>query len=124
MRCEDLTGVISELAEPGSPPALSSEARAHVEGCLRCQTEVAKYRRLYRGLRHLRARYIEPAPGVLAETLAALESAGERRALQSVLSGRRLAYAGAIGGAALAAGAAATVVLFARSRHRADRIAS
>jgi len=125
MRCEDLTVVLSELAESdGSPAALDAESRRHVESCLRCQSEVAKYRRLLRGLQHLRTRYLEPSPGLLAETLTALELAGERRALRSVLTGKRLAYAGAIGGAAVAAGAAATAVFLARSRHRGARVAS
>ena len=38
--------------------------------------------------------------------------------MRSIISGRRLAYAGAIGGAAVAAGTAATVVIVHRSRRR------
>lgn len=125
MQCEDLAFVLSELTDPEAvAPALSDDARAHVESCLRCQSEVAKYRRMLRGLQRLRTRYLEPAPGLLAETLTSLENAGERRALRSVLTGKRLAYAGAIGGAAVAAGAAATVVFLARSRQRGARVAS
>ena len=36
---------------------------------------------------------LEPAPGLLAEILANLEAAGERHAVRSMLTGRRLAYA-------------------------------
>jgi hypothetical protein len=74
---------------------------------------------MLRGLQLLRTRYLEPMPGLLAQTLTALEEAGERQAMRSVLSGRRLAYAGAIGGAAIAAGAAATAVIVHRARQRA-----
>jgi anti-sigma factor RsiW len=99
------------------------EVQGHVETCLRCQAELARYRRLLRALQLLRTRYLEPAPGLLAQTLASLEEAGEQRAVRSIVTGRRLAYAGAIGGAAVAAGAAATVVLVARSRRRGMRLA-
>ena len=50
--------------------------------------------------------------GLLGETLAALTDAAEHGARRTLLSGRRLAYAGAIGGSALAAG---------RDRRAADR---
>jgi Na+/H+ antiporter NhaD/arsenite permease-like protein len=73
---------------------------------------------MLRGLHLLRTRYLEPAPGLLAQTLAALEEAGEREARRAILNGRRLAYAGAIGGAAVAAGTAATVMIVHRSRRR------
>jgi hypothetical protein len=39
--------------------------------------------------------------------------------VRSLLSGRRLAYAGAIGGAALATAGTAAALIFARSRRRA-----
>ena len=40
---------------------------------------------------------------------AAIEEAGERQAVRSILSGRRLAYAGAIGGAAAGVGTSVAV---------------
>ena len=43
-------------------------------------TELARYRKMLRGLHLLRTRYLEPAPGLLAQTLAALEEVGEREA--------------------------------------------
>ena len=55
----------------------------------------------------LRTRYAEPTPGLLGETLAALTDAAEEGARRTLLSGRRLAYAGAIGGTAVAAAATA-----------------
>src|SRR5437764_62480 len=61
---------------------------------------------------------LEPSPSLPAQTLAAHEEAGERRAVRSLLSGRRLAYAGAIGGAALATAGTAAALILARSRRR------
>ena len=48
-------------------------------------------------------------PGLLGDTLAAITDAAENGARRTLLSGRRIAYAGAIGGSALAAGAATAV---------------
>ena len=93
------------------PEGIEPEVVAFIESDLRCQAELARYRRLLRSLQQLRDRYIEPAPGLLAETLAALETADEK---VRVLISRRLALAGAVGG--VAAGAAATAVVLVRRR--------
>jgi hypothetical protein len=101
----------------GSPVDLAMQT--HIESCLRCQAELARYRRMLRALQQLRTRFLEPSPSLLAQTLAAIEEAGERHAVRSLLSGRRLAYAGAIGGAALATAGTAAALILARSRRRA-----
>ncbi len=85
----------------------------HVELCLACQAELARYRRLLRMLRQLRTAETSAAvppvpPGIVADVLASLEVAAKRRAVRSVLTGRRLAYAGAV---AAAGGAATALVL-------------
>jgi anti-sigma factor RsiW len=116
MQCEDVARLLPETVDGTGPVDLG--VQSHIEACLRCQAELARYRRMLRALQQLRTRYLEPSPALLAQTLAALEEAGERQAMRSLLSGRRLAYAGAIGGA-VAAAAAATTVLLARSRRRA-----
>jgi hypothetical protein len=116
MRCDEVARLLPEAVDTGSP--VGPEIQHHIEACLRCQAELARYRRMLRALQQLRTRYLEPSPTLLAQTLAALEEAGEQQAVRSLLSGRRLAYAGAIGGA-VAAAAAATTVLLARSRRRA-----
>jgi anti-sigma factor RsiW len=120
MRCEDVARLMPATVE-GTPIDLA--AQTHIESCLRCQAELARYRRMLRALQQLRTRYLEPSPSLLAQTLAALEEAGERHAVRSVLSGRRLAYAGAIGGA-VAAGATAAALLLVRSRRRGMALAS
>lgn len=116
MLCDDVTRQLPAAVDHGE--AVAPEVQRHIETCLRCQAEVARYRKMLRGLHLLRTRYLEPAPGLLAETLAAIEAEGERQARRAILSGRRLAYAGAIGGAAVAAGAAGAVMIVHRSRRR------
>jgi len=123
MRCEDVARLLPETVDGSGPIDLG--VQSHIESCLRCQAELARYRRMLRALQQLRTRYLEPSPTLLAQTLASLEEVGERQAVRSLVSGRRLAYAGAIGGAAVAAAAATTAVLLARSRRRAAlRLAS
>ena len=87
-----------------SPVELS--VQRHIESCLRCQAELARYRRMLRGLQLLRTRYLEPAPGLARRRRSprSRRRASARRCAP-ILSGRRLAYAGAIGGAAVAASA-------------------
>jgi anti-sigma factor RsiW len=114
MRCDEVTPMLPGLVD-GEP--MSFEVQRHIDTCLRCQAELARYRRLLRTLAMLRTRYAEPTPGLLGDTLAAITDAAETGARRTLLSGRRLAYAGAIGGGALAAGATAAL-LIARSRKR------
>jgi anti-sigma factor RsiW len=99
------------------------ELRRHVETCLRCQAELAQYRKVLKALHLLRTEVLEPAPGMLPDLLAALEAAGERRAMRHLLTGRRAAYVGGIA-AATAAGAAGAIALATRHRHRRLRLAS
>jgi hypothetical protein len=114
---EALPGIVDGVA------VADLELRRHVEACLRCQAELAQYRKLLRALHQLRTEVLEPAPGVLADILVTLEAAGERRAMRHLLTGRRAAYVGGIA-AATAAGAAGAIVLAARARHRKLRLAS
>jgi anti-sigma factor RsiW len=117
VQCDDVAKLLPSAVEHGA--AVEPSVQRHIESCLRCQAELARYRRMLRGLQMLRTRYLEPSPGLLAQTLVAIEEASERQAVRSVLSGRRLAYAGAIGGAAVAATAAATAAMLVhRSRRR------
>ncbi|MCX7621104.1 MAG: hypothetical protein N2037_09720 [Acidimicrobiales bacterium] len=115
MRCDQLGDVLSEAAEGNR--VLDKSARRHVEQCLRCQAEVVQYRRLLKALRAMRTEVLEPSPGLLPEILAAIEEAGERSALRSLLSGRRVAYIGGIA-AATAAAAGGAIVIATRSRKR------
>ncbi len=121
MRCEEVALLLPAAVDGEAPVAVP--VQRHVESCLRCQAELARYRRMLRGLQLMRTQFLEPAPGLLAQTLAAVGEASEQRAIHNILSGKRLAYAGAIGGAVAAAGATAAAVLVARSRRRAAALA-
>ena len=114
VRCEDVALILPRAVDVGEPVDL--KVQQHVSSCLTCQAELARYHKLLKALRHLRTQYIMPAPGTLAQTLAALGESQERQAIRSILSGRRGAYLGALGGAAVAAGAAAAAVVVARRR--------
>jgi hypothetical protein len=113
VRCEDLNDALAATADGDA--ALSRAERRHVERCLRCQAEVVQYRKLLRTMRTLRTDVLEPAPGLLADVLAHVESAGERHAVRSVINGRRIAYVGGIA-AATAAGAAGALLFATRTR--------
>jgi hypothetical protein len=120
MRCDQVAEVLPASAEGLS--ALDPAARRHVEHCLRCQADAVQYRRVLRAMRALRTEVLEPAPGLVAEILASLGQAGERRALRGMVRGRRGAYLGGLA-AATAAGAAGAVVLTIRSRRQKIRLA-
>ena len=120
MLCDEVTALLPGMVD--GDDEVDDDAVRHIETCLRCQAELARYRRLLRTLSMLRTRYAEPTPGLLGETLAVITEAAEHSARRTLLSGRRIAYAGAIGGSALAAGATAAV-LIARSRKRALSLA-
>jgi len=113
MRCEDLAPSLSDAADGSA--LLGRDERRHVERCLRCQAELVQYRKLLRVMRTMRTEVLEPAPGVLADILANVAGAGERRAIRSMIAGHRTAYLGGLA-AATAAGAAGAIVFAARTR--------
>ena len=116
MRCEQVAEVLPEIVERGGGPA--PQVLAHVESCLRCQAELAQYRKLLRALRQLRSEVLDPMPGTVTSILAYLEAAGERGAVRSLLAGRRAAYLGGIAVATAAAGAAGAIVVANRGRRK------
>ena len=113
MRCEALSELLAEAAE--GHPVSSRSARAHVEHCLRCQADLAQYRRLHRGLRQLSERRLSTSAEWIEEVLAAIDEANSGSA-----AGRALRRAAVLGGmaAVTAAGAASVLVLSTRSRRR------
>ena len=119
MRCEQLAEHLA--ANAGDSVLADPEARAHVEGCLRCQAEVARYRKLLKALRTLRTEMLTPAPGLVSDIFVSIEQAGERHAVRSLLQGRRVAYASGIAVASVAAAGGAALVL--ASRNRRSRLA-
>jgi anti-sigma factor RsiW len=115
MQCEQLA---DHLAASDGGHLDDAAAQAHVESCLRCQAELAQYRKLLKALRTLRTEVLTPAPGLVTDILTHLEERGERSAMRSAIRGRRAAYLGGIAVAATAGGAAALVV-FSRRKLRA-----
>jgi hypothetical protein len=122
MQCEELSTDLSAAAD-GSM-LLGGEQRDHVEQCLQCQAELVQYRKLLRAMRTMRTEVLVPAPGLVADILANVSAAGERRAIRSMIQGRRAAYLGGLA-AATAAGAAGAIVFASRaSKARRLRAAS
>ena len=74
MLCDEVTALLPGLVD--GDVDVDADAARHIETCLRCQAELARYRRLLRTLALLRTRYVEPTPGLLGETLAALDRRG------------------------------------------------
>lgn len=116
MRCEAIAERLPGV-DDGSA-VLDRHERTHVERCLRCQAELAQYRRLLKAMQLLRDDLAPAPPGLLGDVLTTLETVGERSAIRGALSGRRAAYIGGIAAAATAAGAGAAVVLVARGRRQ------
>ena len=114
LRCDDVADLLPAILDGG--PGASPEVVGHVEQCLRCQAELARYRKLLRLLRQLRTYRVEPPPGAVAEVVGAIELAAQRRAIRSALTGRRAAYA-----SALVAAPAAAAIAVAVARGRATR---
>lgn len=107
--------VADDLAATDEHHLLGVAARTHVEACLRCQAEVANYRRMRRALRSLANHPVLVSPRLEDEILDALDGA-EGRPPSRV----PVAAAATIGGLAAAAG----VIAFAARHRRVLRVAS
>ena len=115
--CAEVAELLPAAIDGGvDPRRLDRRVGRHVEQCLRCQAELAGYRRLLRALHDLRTEVLLPPPGAVASCLASLAGAGERRAGLALLNGHRGAYLGGLAVAATAAGAGAALVLATRKR--------
>jgi hypothetical protein len=117
--CDSVAAALPAIVDGGQVADL--ELRRHVETCLRCQAELAQYRKVLRALHQLRTEVLEPAPGLLPDILASIGAAGERRAMGFLLTGRQAAY---LGGIAAATAAGAALVLASRARTRRVSLAS
>lgn len=114
MQCEAISESLPGVVDGDTK--LDRTERRHVERCLRCQAELAQYRKLLRAMQTLRTEIAPPPPGLLGDVLAHLEAAGERSAIRATLTGRKAAYLGGIAAATAAAGAGAAIVLATRGR--------
>ncbi|MGF1600343.1 MAG: hypothetical protein ACFCVK_26170 [Acidimicrobiales bacterium] len=116
MRCETVSLQLAEIVDGLNE--LPPEAARHVDGCLRCQAELAQYRKLLRALTSLRGHYVTPDDQLLADILEALRPPATVYRLHR--RNRRAAYIGGIAAAATAGAAGAIVIAsrLAASRHR------
>jgi hypothetical protein len=116
--CEALSLRLAEVVD-GSGLLAPSEAQ-HVSTCLRCQAELAQYRKLLRSLRAMRTQPVAHDDGLLLDLLEALRPPASVTRLQR-RTHRRAAYLGGL--AAATAGAAGALVLASRIAGR-PRLAS
>jgi anti-sigma factor RsiW len=95
---------------------LPTESDRHVQACLRCQAELAQYRKLLRALTSLRGQFLVPDAQLLDDVLDALRPPATVHRLHR--RNRRAAYIGGIAAAAATAGAAGAFVIAARLANR------
>ena len=117
LRTADCRQVAEQL--PGlaaGEPAIDERLSRHVAQCLRCQAEMAAYRRILRHLRSLRHDESSTPPGAIADVLEALAAASLAESAASTNRMLRAAYVGGITVATAAAGAAGVLVWISRRR--------
>ena len=113
--CDDVAESLAGVVD--GTTVLDRRATRHVTACLRCQAELAHYRRLLRTLHQMREQPVRVPGDLHALILARLDAVAVGRTGPWA---RRVAYAGAV--AATAAGAAGAIALVA-SRNRRYRLA-
>jgi anti-sigma factor RsiW len=114
VQCEQVAELLAGAVDGSA--VLDVAATQHVSSCLRCQAELAQYRRLLRSLRSLRDSPVFAPADLPALVAARIDAVGRGSPWP-----RRVAYAGAV--AATAAAGAGAIALVA-SRNRRLRLAS
>ncbi len=109
MQCDAVSLHLAAAADGGD--LLPPDVATHVETCLRCQAELAQYRKLLRALTTLRGHFVLPDDRLLDDILESLRPPATVHRLQR--RNRRAAYIGGIAAAATA-GAAGAIVIAAR----------
>ncbi len=118
MTCEIFSLELVEVAD--GQECLNPVAAQHFETCLRCQAELAQYKKLLRALASLRGQLLPADQRLVEDIIEALRPPGTVHRLHRMAGGnRKAAYIGGIAAAATA-GAAGAIVLATRlaSRHR------
>ena len=106
MRCETVSLQLADIADGLNHLPVDSER--HVQACLRCQAELAQYRKLLRALTALRGQLLVPDERLLDDILDALRPPATVHRLHR--RNRRVAYIGGIAAAATAGAAGAIVI--------------
>ena len=112
MSCDQLADSLPGLIDQSV--RLDRAGRRHLQTCLRCQADVARYRKIARSLHGMPVDEHTPPIGLLESLLAAIHDA-DASATRGQMTGRRVAYVGGIAATA-AAGAGAALVLVNRGR--------
>ena len=112
MRCEAVAGQLPGAVDDAQ--ALDPEQARHVAECLRCQADLAHYRRLRRVMVTMGAERLPVPIGVTAEVVGRIDEAVLRRARHRA-AGRRAAYVSGLA-AATAAGVGGVLLLATRRR--------
>jgi hypothetical protein len=112
VRCDQLADRLPALLD--DPGALDRDEARHVGRCLRCQADLAQYRRLRRALRAIGHQAVPVPAGLGTDVLVGLDDALDRRERHRA-TGRRAAYLGGLA-AATAAGVGSVLVLATRRR--------
>jgi hypothetical protein len=110
-QCRDSVDAVAQMA--AGEDDVDPRAAAHVRTCLRCQAEVAAYRRILRTMRAMRHDLVEPPRGSVADLLRALGGVPPEG---SADAGSSWAVMAACVGGLTAAGAAGVIVWFTRRR--------
>jgi hypothetical protein len=122
MRCEIVSVQLAGAADGDT--TLDPATGRHVEQCLRCQAELAQYRKLLKALTTLRGHRLFVDDGLLDEILEAIRPAAPVHRIHRIgHRGRRAAYLAGAAAAATAAGAAGALVIASRLSGR-PRLAS
>ncbi len=122
MLCESISIQLAEVADGDA--ALPEETGRHVDGCLRCQAELAQYRKLLRALTSLRDHHTYVDDTLLDELLEVLRPAAPVHRLHRLnYRNKKVAYIGGFAAAATAGAAAGAIVIASRLANR-QRLAS
>ena len=114
--CAEVTRRLPEILD-GIAPA-DAEVVAHVEECLLCRAELARYRKMLRLLAQLRVERPAMPDGLLEGVLASIEVAAERQVIRSALARHGVAYAA---GLVLSAAVATGIFVVAHARRSVKR---
>lgn len=112
MLCEAIS--IQLAAAVDNDEALASDASRHVESCLRCQAELAQYRKLLRALTTLRADFAHVDDTLLDEILESVRPGASVHRLHRLNYRNRKVAIGGIAAAATAGAAAGAIVIASR----------
>jgi hypothetical protein len=122
MLCETVSIQLAGAAD--GEVDLAEETGRHVEGCLRCQAELAQYRKLLRALTSLRDHHAFVDDTLLDEILDVIRPVAPVHRLHRLnYRNKRVAYIGGFAAAATAGAAAGAIVIASRLASR-QRLAS